>query len=141
MPPAKPQTGLLALAGAVSHWLGKVLDPAGPPLLGVDAVAGMGRREEDLSPEELRRWRALQRRLYHESGLGEARARDPSTGPPRSEYERAMADKHGAGDSARAGTSGADASTASAGATIADTLRRAAARGASRMPPLEEDER
>ncbi|KAA0162892.1 hypothetical protein FNF27_08006 [Cafeteria roenbergensis] len=75
-------TGLLALAGAVSHWLGKVLDPAGPPLLGVEAVAGMGRREEDLSPEELRRWRALQRRLYHESGLGEAKARDPSAGPP-----------------------------------------------------------
>ncbi len=141
-PLATPQTGLLALAGAVSHWLGKVLDPAGPPLLGVEAVAGMGRREEDLSPEELRRWRALQRRLYHESGLGEARARDPSAGPPGSEYERAMADKHGAGASSRAGAPGADeVSSGGGGAAIADALRRAAAQGAGRMPPLAEDER
>ncbi|KAA0151033.1 hypothetical protein FNF29_04922 [Cafeteria roenbergensis] len=116
-------TGLLALAGAVSHWLGKVLDPAGPPLLGVEAVAGMGRREEDLSPEELRRWRALQRRLYHESGLGEARARDPSAGPPSSEYERAMADKHGTGASSRAGAPGADEASATAVPALRSAFR------------------
>jgi len=129
-PPPPSQAALLAMAIALVQASSALLDKNGPPLLGRDSIPAAGSTpEEDMPPSELKQWRALQRRLYHDQGLGEAAAEAAALSGADvsglSEYERGMLEQ--ASGSADGGTG--------------SIMRRATAALVTRGGPHEEDER